>query len=330
MRRSCSCPFLWSRRSPSPQYVCCLRGVRAIRVLLFQSHRRATDPNPSAVCACVTCACFFSVLTCVTSMLIPCNSRNTETSVFGQRTHQFLHSLPLVHKQFCGGCVPGRSSGLVAKCVFPACSVISAPGHYRTVVRCRTCIHCPLDCFPHRRHRQGPPQRGGPMLSTSSSLSRLPLILYWKIVHNTLPTKMFELIDRFVCPRPIQRSVRYTAVHVGYHASTSHLQRHGLRHVEMRITQPTIPFFMGPWGALPTLLNRYPNGSNSETRSASHVWPFAPSLTDSWMSLLYWLVHHNDSSSSPRPTPRSPNRLVHHRLQLVPNPQLTASSCRLT
>ena len=63
-------------------------------------------------------------------MLIPCNKRNTETSVFGQRSHQFLHSLLLVHKQFCGGCVPRRtSSGVVAPRFFPACSVIWAPGH---------------------------------------------------------------------------------------------------------------------------------------------------------------------------------------------------------
>ena len=44
------------------------------------------------------------------------------------------------------------------------------------------------------------------------------------------------LIASFVHGQLILRSVRYTAVHTGYHSFTFHLQRHGLRLVDMRIT----------------------------------------------------------------------------------------------
>ena len=93
----------------NPQYVCCLCEGPAIRVLLFQSRRRATDPSSSAVCAprapasfrssCAQEACRSAAIN-VTPRLL----RAVNPEVFS--THPFLsknHLAKGVSHLCCGG-----------------------------------------------------------------------------------------------------------------------------------------------------------------------------------------------------------------------------------
>ena len=139
------------------------------------------------LCVCATCDCFFSVLICATGMPIRCNKHDAETSFFGQGIQKFFHAPLPVHEPSCEGCVPCRTSVVVAPCFFPACSVNWVPCHSLATSQfpplgrasfherfdahcctCRTCARWPTGMHSTSPPPPSPPQRSGPILSISS------------------------------------------------------------------------------------------------------------------------------------------------------------------
>ena len=191
---------------------------------------------------------------CATSMPIRCIKRDVKTSSGSESrsfsTHPFLstnhlangvsHVVPLLwwlHVSFQHVASFGSRATLSLLLSFHRAVVhhfINVLMHI--IVLVELVLDGPLDCIPHRRHRQVRRRGSGPILSISfsrhfpisfgiASLSRPSLIVYLNILRCTLRAKIWNLLIA-------------SFVHGQFSAPcvTQLYTRHGLRLVDMRIS----------------------------------------------------------------------------------------------